>query len=160
MLTLRRFRALADSYGGDLQRWPQEERDAAQALLNISPQAHALLDEARALDHVIAEAGRRSNAMAQRIGEDDGAAMARLRSGVAARIAISVQEQHPARRHFVRASSGRMNGVTATHFTWIGLTAASSLVVTAGFLIGALYAPEPPSDAVLGMLQPIHILAE
>jgi hypothetical protein len=159
MLTLRRFRALADSFGGDLQRWPQEERSEAQALLNISPQAHALLDEARALDHAIAEASTRSNAMAQRVGEE-GAAMARLRSGVAARIAISVQEQHSARRHFVRASSGRTNGVAATPLTWIGLATASGLVVTAGFLIGALYAPAPPSDAVLGMLQPIHILAE
>jgi hypothetical protein len=33
MLTLRRFRTMADSYGADLLRWPDGARAEAQALL-------------------------------------------------------------------------------------------------------------------------------
>jgi hypothetical protein len=159
MLTLARFRELADSYGGDLQRWPQEARGEAQALLSVSPEARASLEEARALDDVIAAASTGSDAAARRISEDK-MALARLRSGVAARIAAPMPRHHSASWRFARASSGRENGYISTRLNWVGMATGSSLAVIAGFLIGALYASAPASDAVLGMLQPIHILAE
>jgi hypothetical protein len=157
MLTLRRFRELAESYGGDLQRWPQETRDGAQALLNVSSQARAFLDAERALDDAIAEASARSDAAARRISEDD-AALARLRSVVTARIAVSSPRHHPAHWHRARESFRRVNGVISSHLIWVGMATGSSLAIIVGFLIGALYASEPASDAVLSMLQPIHIL--
>ena len=81
MLTLRRFRTMADSYGADLLRWPDGARAEAQALLKASPAARALLDEARTLDDAIEAAGASEDAV---LWEPDGqdAAMARLRSGV------------------------------------------------------------------------------
>lgn len=39
MLTPRRLRAMAHSYGADLLRWPDEARAEAQALLEVSPEA-------------------------------------------------------------------------------------------------------------------------
>lgn len=159
MLTLARFRELADSYGGHLPRWPREERGEAQALLNVSPAARALLDEARALDDVIAAASARSNAQARRISEDE-TALARLRAGVAVRIAAPVPKHRPASWPFVRASAGRANEYLSALFIWGSMATGSSLAVIAGFLIGAFYASAPASDAVFSMLQPIHILAE
>ena len=89
MLTLRRFRTMADSYGADLLRWPDGARAEAQALLNASPAARALLDEARTLDHAIEAAGASEDAVLWELLTGQDAAMARLRSGVEARIAAS-----------------------------------------------------------------------
>ncbi len=157
MLTPGRFREMADSYGGDLERWPQEVRGDAQALLNVSSQARALLSEARALDDAIAAASARRNAAAQRISEDD-EALARLRSGVAARIAMPMPAHRLPGWYLAHAPSGA-NGRVSAGLVWAGM-ATSSLAIAVGFLVGALYASAPASDAVLGMLQPIHILAE
>lgn len=49
-LSLTRFTELLDAYGADPGRWPEAERAAALALLEASPQARGLCDEARALD--------------------------------------------------------------------------------------------------------------
>jgi hypothetical protein len=157
MLTLRRFRELADSYGGDLQRWPRETRDQARALLNVSSQARALLDRERALDDAIAAACAPSDATARRISESD-AVLTRLRSVVTARTAGPIPNHHPARWHHVRASFGRVNGVISEHLVWVGMATSSSLAIIVGFLVGTLYGTAPASDAVLSMLQPIHIL--
>lgn len=45
-----RFAQLADAYGGDLARWPGDERDAARALLEASAEARIALAAAQALD--------------------------------------------------------------------------------------------------------------
>ena len=45
-----RFAQLADAYGGDLARWPGDERDAARALLEASAEARIVLAAAQALD--------------------------------------------------------------------------------------------------------------
>jgi hypothetical protein len=45
-----RFRALALSYGGTITRWPQAERQAAEAFLARCPDAARWLDRERALD--------------------------------------------------------------------------------------------------------------
>jgi hypothetical protein len=159
MLTLGRFRELADSYGGDLQRWPEEVRSEAQALLNVSPQARALFDDAQALDDVIAVASPRSNAAAGRINKET-AALVRLRSGVAARIAVPTPKHRSASWRFARVSPSRAIGYYPAHIVWAGIATGGSLAVIAGFLIGALYVSAPASDAVLSILQPIHILTE
>ncbi len=49
-ITEQRFAELADSYGGDLQRWPAAERAAARQLLDSSPSAQRVLQHAAALD--------------------------------------------------------------------------------------------------------------
>lgn len=52
-MTIERFAALVDAYGGDRRRWPAAEQDAALALLANDPRARALLAEARALDDAL-----------------------------------------------------------------------------------------------------------
>jgi hypothetical protein len=52
-MTLEEFRRLADAWGGDIARWPQGVRREAEALAQ-SPEAAAILDEARALDRLAA----------------------------------------------------------------------------------------------------------
>ena len=88
MLTLKRFAALAESYGGDLRRWPDDVRGGAQALLNASPQAHGILADAQKLDSAIEAAGLREDRRLLPPHEQE-AALARLRGGVTARIAAA-----------------------------------------------------------------------
>lgn len=49
-MTDTRLQELLASYGADPARWPAPEREAALALLQASPAARALRDEAAALD--------------------------------------------------------------------------------------------------------------
>lgn len=51
--TLARLQVLLDAYGGAPARWPDDERDAALALLERSAEARALRDEAARLDAVL-----------------------------------------------------------------------------------------------------------
>ncbi|MGB6308684.1 MAG: hypothetical protein WBF89_12930, partial [Steroidobacteraceae bacterium] len=83
---MRRFRALIDSYGADLRRWPDSDRPPAQLLLEALPEARRLLDEARRLDEKIAAAAARQDAELWAKDEPD-AALARLRDRIAVRIA-------------------------------------------------------------------------
>lgn len=53
-MTPDRFAALADAYGGSLDRWPATERDAARAHIAARPEARALLAEAARLDDALA----------------------------------------------------------------------------------------------------------
>ena len=86
MLTLKRFRTLIDSYGAAPERWPDSMRAEAEVLLRVSPEAQQLLAEARELDEAIGAASEREKAVSWPPGEE-AAALARLRSGVAARLA-------------------------------------------------------------------------
>jgi hypothetical protein len=52
-MTLEDFRRLAETWGGDLGRWPAAERDAARALA-ATPQGRAILERARQLDALMA----------------------------------------------------------------------------------------------------------
>lgn len=54
-MTVERFRELAETYGGDLARWPTEDRAAARRLLETSLPARVALAEARRLDTLLAE---------------------------------------------------------------------------------------------------------
>ncbi|WP_460811744.1 hypothetical protein [Luteimonas pelagia] len=52
-MTLDRFRALADAWGGDLSRWPVSDQAAAEVILATTPAARAVLDDARSLDALL-----------------------------------------------------------------------------------------------------------
>lgn len=145
MLTLKRFKTLTDSYGADLLRWPEQERAAAQTLLEESAEARALLADARMLDDALAMASARQSAAHLR-NHNEEATLARLRSGVAARIA---------------ATGGRSRGWSNPGWSkpgWVSLATAGSLAVAAGLVIGALYnPPAASSDALTTLLQPAPI---
>jgi anti-sigma factor RsiW len=55
-MTEERLRALVDAYGGDPQRWPPGEREAALGVLQSSSQARAAVAQARELDAKLGEA--------------------------------------------------------------------------------------------------------
>ncbi|MEN5146234.1 hypothetical protein [Brevundimonas diminuta] len=57
-MTRERFEYLADAYGGDLRRWPQDEREAARALAASDAAASALLAQADGLDALLDAAPR------------------------------------------------------------------------------------------------------
>lgn len=166
MMTLRRFKALTQSYGAQLQRWPQEERGAAQELLRSSPEAHALLEQERSLDEAIAAASAQQDSKRWLPGEQD-AALARLRSGVATRIAA--QE--------AQAKSGKSGGgllgwllggepdLASLRRRRLGLVTSGALAILAGLLVGGTYGPAPapaPVGVLTSLLQPaaLEILSD
>jgi hypothetical protein len=53
--TLARFEQLVEAYGGEPERWPSAEREAALLLLQRDPQARALQTAALRLDAQLAE---------------------------------------------------------------------------------------------------------
>jgi hypothetical protein len=54
-MTVRRFRALAETYGGALERWPAAERRAARELLLREPSLRGVLAAESELDQLLAE---------------------------------------------------------------------------------------------------------
>lgn len=52
-MRIERLQALAEAYGGDLRRWPADQRAFAESLIAADPAARALLDEAAALDALL-----------------------------------------------------------------------------------------------------------
>ena len=163
MLTLRRFEALVDTYGADPHRWPQELRVDAQALLSASPEARALLTEARALDDVIDAAGSCADGSRWQPGEQE-LALARLRAGVAARIAASAPSQ-PARHRFAWWSAAAGRRVASRRLRLLGLATGGAFAIIVGLAIGSLYesANAPvPQGVLVSLLQPsaLGILAD
>lgn len=54
-MTPKRFETLADAWGGDVARWPDEDREAASALMAADPAwAEAILARANDLDAALA----------------------------------------------------------------------------------------------------------
>jgi hypothetical protein len=53
-LTLSRFRELAEAYGANVERWPEQERSGARALLARSEQARSVLGQEESLDALLA----------------------------------------------------------------------------------------------------------
>lgn len=153
MMTLKHFTTLLDSYGADLRRWPGNAGDEAQYLLAHSAQARARLAEARHLDTALAAAGTGADARLWPPGEMD-AALARLRLGVAARIA---QKAVPRR--------GLQAAGWDVPMRWLGMATGGGLAVTAGLLIGlttATHSMSGAGDTVFAMLQPapLPVLAD
>lgn len=71
-MTRARFAALVGSYGGDPQRWPLAERDAAERWLDSNPVAQALQSEASSLDRALGmiELPSAPSALERRLMED------------------------------------------------------------------------------------------
>ncbi|MCQ9156856.1 hypothetical protein [Acidomonas methanolica] len=88
MLTLKRFKTLADAYGASLARWPAAVQKEARVLAETSIAARAILDEQRCVDAFIDQAlEAEAQAYASQASQEDAdAALARLRAGVAGRI--------------------------------------------------------------------------
>ncbi len=55
MMDLQTFQHMADTYGGDLSRWPREIVSAAAKTLDADPQAAAYLQQALDTDTLIAD---------------------------------------------------------------------------------------------------------
>jgi hypothetical protein len=146
MLTIKRFQVLAESYGADLQRWPQQSRAEAERLLTVSSEARRVLAEARILDAAILEASTQE----QLSPAEQSAALERLKSAVANRLATSNARQMGVSilgrvpRWFHEVATPRRFGFAS------GVCAA----VIAGLVIGSLYTGAPVTASVLTFLQP------
>tara|TARA_R110002124_G_scaffold91652_2_gene233252 strand:- start:4142 stop:4570 length:429 start_codon:yes stop_codon:yes gene_type:complete len=79
MMTLDRFTALAEAYGGDLRRWPVADQAAAERLLATDPAARALFDAAMAFDTLLSASPRPQASAALRDRVIDAATRAGLR---------------------------------------------------------------------------------
>lgn len=159
MITLKRFRALIDSYGGDLRRWPEMERAGMQELLDRSAEARALLEEVRQVDRAIMSAAAHEDTVLWPAGEQD-AALARLRLGVAVQIAQKTLVERHAHTSFT------LSWLAPLSMRGLGMATGGGFAVAAGLVIGLTYAASPTpvsgTDTVLAMLQPapIPMLAE
>lgn len=149
MMTLRRFRTLADSYGADLQRWPERLRTRARVLLDTSAEARVIMDRAGELDRAIAAARAERDARVWDGGRA-AAALPRLRAGVAARIRPPVARG--------TAAPGAIGSAGARYrpqrARWVGLAAAAGFAVLAGLALGILYSPAAPPQDLTALLQP------
>lgn len=133
MLTLAAFRRLISAYGAAPARWPDAQRQAANALLASSAEARALLRREEALDSVLASLA---------LPQPDEADLARLRAGVAARLCAPA----PSRLGWLPALP-----------RWSWLTAGASGAVAAGLVVGLLSASLPTAPSLLSALQPSAI---
>jgi len=149
MMTLGRFRTLADSYGADLQRWPEQLRGQARALLDTSAQARDIMTRAKELDQAIGAAAAERDA---RIwgGSRADAGLHRLRAGVAARIARPVAAGIPA----TETIGSAVARYRPQRVRWVGLAAAAGLAVVAGLALGILYPPAAAPQDLTALLQP------
>ena len=149
MMTLKRFKELTDSYGGESRHWPEELRDEAAALLRVSPQARELLAEAQTLDEALEAASAEQDAVLWPPGEES-AALARLRSGVSARLASLPRRQSASWFSSWTLRDGLRLPLNPGA---IGMATSCGLAVVAGLLIGSMHASAPAPD-MLTMLQP------
>ena len=144
MMSLKQFKALADRYGADLDRWPDHQRTKAKALLHHdgadAGPALRILARERPLDTAILAAFVADEAESWQDGEQ-AAALERLRAGVDRRIAQSVRIAPRSARYrsFVQnASRSHTELSVATGLRWIGLSAGSGLAVASGFWFGLI----------------------
>lgn len=150
MLTLGRFRSMTESYGADPDRWPEQARADARALLSVSAEARAMLEDVRALDDLIETTHAQEDGLLWKPGEQD-AALERLRAGVAARIAtLPVRPRATDRlRTWFRGEAAPIR------LRRLGLATGGVCAIICGLLIGGRYESPPTSPGVLNqMLRP------
>jgi hypothetical protein len=154
MMTLRRFRGLADSYGADLQRWPEDLRAQALTLLDASAEARAIITGARELDEAIAAARAAHDARLWGTESPD-AALHRLRASISTRI----RRAPSARASLIEGIDSRPARHLPRRAEWFGLATAAGLAVLAGLALGFLYSPSssPPQDHLTALLQPVPL---
>lgn len=150
MMTLRRFRVLADSYGADLQRWPERLRGQALAVLESSAEARSAMARARELDEAIAAAGAARDAQVW-AGESPDRALHRLQSHVSTRTRNAVFGASRAARVTELRAAGSGPPQRAG---WFGLATAAGLAILAGLALGILYSPSAPPQDLTALLQP------
>lgn len=106
-LTLDRFETLLDAYGGDLSRWPDDARGAAQSFLKASSEARALHAGSRALDRLLAKASKpdagQIDRLAQRI-------VSAARAEVASDVIADVGDANDTGARVIRLPVGRSTG--------------------------------------------------
>jgi hypothetical protein len=151
MMTLKRFTILAEAYGADLRRWPEAEREDAAAVLARSDLARQMVADARHLDTLVEAASAHEAAALFHPGEQ-AAALARLRSGVAARVAPSLPGRTSRRNSLGWAIASARLG-----YGWMALTVGGGAALVAGFWIGGMQPAAAPVD-LIAILQssPIH----
>lgn len=147
-MTLERFDALAQAWGGDIARWPEAERAAAAMLAARAPQAAAALAQAAALDAALAD-----------LDATPGPAPSQALLAVCAEAAMREAGRKAAARRLIaraptartapgRASAGR--AAAARRARW-PMAAAMAAAAVAGVVIGASGMMEallpPPQDA-------------
>jgi hypothetical protein len=120
-MTIARLRTILDAYGAAASRWPEEEREAALALIAQSPEARAAVAGAAALDATLASyANPAENAV----------------NPLKLVAAITAQPQHGQPRHEQpqrpQSSPAAAGRITIGWPNFAGLAAAA----IAGFLIG------------------------
>ncbi|MFL9827585.1 hypothetical protein [Rhodoplanes sp. SY1] len=137
-MTFTEFRRLAETYGGDVERWPDEMRDAARAIAR-TPEGRALLAAERRLDLMLEAppvvTRRRADDLAfavmQRLATDPGTTLAQRLGG---------------------APSGRAIGATGRGWLrWLvpAASLACSLVVGVSLARELPYRAGPPPAAVI-----------
>jgi hypothetical protein len=152
MLSLKRFKALLDSYGAAPQRWPETQRAPGLELLRNSREAQRCFEEAQRLDQTLQVASTREDATLWPPGERE-AALASLRARVWAHRPNS---PIPSPRRPARFLVGAWAS-TPTH--WAGAMALGVAVVALGVWIGGLQSEPPPADLLTMLSAPIHALA-
>ena len=113
-MNIHELRLLLDARGPDLSGWPASDRQAAEELAERSAEARAALEEARALDALLARTLGRGNA-----GEA-------LRSAV-----LRIPEMHPRARH---RPGGRFSILAHPWRAGIAAAAASAVL---GVIVGS-----------------------
>ena len=147
MLKIERFTSLARSYGANIDLWPVEVQADALSLLKISKVARTVLAEERLMDDALAAARRHREISLWPPGERN-AALVRLRTNVAARIAPA--PSGPSR--FGARLFAHVRGLWPD-LNWIGLSSGSGIAVAAGLFIG-MHSPNlPASGDLLSTLQ-------
>lgn len=164
MMTLRRFRTLAASYGADLQRWPERLRGQALALFESSAEACAAIARARQLDEAIAAAGAARDEQVW-AGESAERALHRVQSRVSARTRSAISGARGAAQvvELTPASSAPPSPASSRRAPrhsppqragWFGLATAAGLAILAGLALGILYSPSAPPQDLTALLQP------
>lgn len=152
-MTFIRFRKLVEAYGADFQRWPEQERNEAHALLVVSPEAAQLLKEARVVDAGI----QRALAVGRLGANEESAALARLRTSVAQR--LNTAGDNPRRPNgFLLWLRNWLGGESTTFPRWAAASGAA-VAIAVGLLMGSMYTTTPPpaGTALFALVQPSPI---
>ena len=157
MMTLNRFKTLADSYGAEFERWPAEWRQDAESLLGTSAEAQQIFAAAAETDAMLLSIREAEAALWSE--PEEAASLARLRAGVADAIARQGMVRTP--RKPWRGLAPLHGGVAAVqaHLSWLVWATSGGAAIASGLLIGSLSGQSGLPDCVLSLMQtaPLHV---